>query len=435
MRELPPNKLGERLYEARVPRFVDNRRPAIKQRFRTVAEAQAAIDKEVAAFAEGRRRATRPDRLVRRVADAVADHIERRSTDPDDPLSTRTRSGYRAALKNQITLPGANIGQMEVTTVNAETISDWHRRLAQKCVPQSRREYATKLLIAALVREPGMSREELTAGSSSRAPRTKAGRAARQTIDPVFLPSWAEFATLIESVDRWPDRLLVALMGFTGLRWSEAISLQAADLSTATNTVDVVRVWVKRDASEGGGWACESVKAGNPAPVLVPRPLHAALLRLAATRNPTGTDAGNLLFRADHRHRGGLQLLHASNFRQRVWVPARELAGVGPDDTLPPLDPRRRGLKVKDLRAFAASVLVDAGANRYEVMGLLRHADARTSERFYVRAQDRTSDPARRQLRTQTSLTLDRRLDAVWRAWARQYAGAAKSLTGRANAV
>lgn len=429
VRKLPPNKLGEVHYEARLPRFVDPRRPALKRRFRSVSDAQVAINAEIAAFNEGRYRATRTDRRIRRVNAAVSDYIQARSADIADPISARTRSGYRAALKNQIMRPGANIGSIEISLMDSEKVDEWLRRLAQAGVPQSRRQYATRLLLAALRTEPATANILFTPGAASRTPRTKAGRAARNKVDPVFLPTWAEFASLIQAIERWPDRLLIALMGFTGLRWSEAISLQVEDLATQANTIDVVRVWVKQDAHDGGGWVCEAVKAGNPAPVVIPKPLHRALRRLAATRKPTGAETGNLLFRADQRRRGGMQLMHAGNFRRRVWLQARESAGVGPDDTLPPLDPRRKGLKVKDLRAFAASVMVDSGANQFEVMGLLRHADTRTSERYYVRAQDRASDASRRMLRVQTGLSLADRLEAVWGAWARQYAGAAKSLT------
>lgn len=42
---------------------------------------------------------------------------------------------------------------------------------------------------------------------------SKARRAAMQTVDPVLLPSWAEFATLVSAQVAEHDRFLMALLG------------------------------------------------------------------------------------------------------------------------------------------------------------------------------------------------------------------------------
>jgi hypothetical protein len=75
-------------------------------------------------------------------------------------------------------------------------------------------------------------------------------------------------------------------------------------------------------------------------------------------------------------------------------------------------------MKVKDLRAFAASVLLDSGSSLSEAALLLRHSDKRTTERPYARAmQERAHDRARRDVRVDQGASLPERLDALWEAW------------------
>jgi len=99
-------------------------------------------------------------------------------------------------------------------------------------------------------------------------------------------------------------------------------------------------------------------------------------------------------------------------------VPAREAAGLVGDDSLPLLDPRRKPMKVKDLRAFAASFLLSSVSSLTEVALLLRHSDKRTTERHYARAmQERAHDGSRPAVRVDQSASLSERLDALWDAW------------------
>ena len=81
---------------------------------------------------------------------------------------------------------------------------------------------------------------------------------------------------------------------------------------------------------------------------------------------------------------------------------------------------------MKDLRAFAASVLVDAGATPLEASVLLRHQDSRTTERHYARAMSvEAHDPDRVSLRTKTDLSLPLRIEALWQLWAKKFPEAA----------
>lgn len=79
---------------------------------------------------------------------------------------------------------------------------------------------------------------------------------------------------------------------------------------------------------------------------------------------------------------------------------------------LPPeLDPRRNPLLNKDLRALAASVLVDAGATTLEASKLLRHKEYRTTLEHCARAQEEFAfDEDRVGLLEATELKLGERL-------------------------
>ena len=142
--------------------------------------------------------------------------------------------------------------------------------------------------------------------------------------------------------------------------------------------------------------------------------------------------AGRLLFRRSIFTPGNTQsigLLDNTNFRRDVWVPAREAAGLVGDESLPVLDPRRYPMKVKDLRAFAASVLLDSGSSLTEAALLLRHSDKRTTERHYARAmQERAHDRSRRAVKVDQSASLPERLDVLWDAWVAAFPSVKQSL-------
>lgn len=186
---------------------------------------------------------------------------------------------------------------------------------------------------------------------------------------------------------------------------------------------------------ENNYWGQEPPKAGVTATVPIPRPLWRRLVALADQRlvdQPMPMPAGRLLFRRSIYSPGNTQsigVLDNTNFRRDVWVPARAAAGLVGDESLPVLDPRRYPMKVKDLRAFAASVLLDSGSSLTEAALLLRHSDKRTTERHYARAmQERAHDRSRRAVRVDQSASLPERLDALWEAWVAAFPPVAEML-------
>lgn len=173
-----------------------------------------------------------------------------------------------------------------------------------------------------------------------------------------------------------------------------------------------------------GQWVIEDVKGGNADVIPLPTPLWEALLDLATSRTIDRGLGGDLLFRPVRRRyaTSAPVVIDNNNWRKRVWSPAREAADLNGDPALSALDPRRRPLRVKDLRAYAASVVVDSGGTQYEAAALLRHSTVQTTNRYYARAQDeRSQDPARASLRVDLTMTLPERIDALWTAWVTAY--------------
>lgn len=248
---------------------------------------------------------------------------------------------------------------------------------------------------------------------------TKTGRSRRAVADPVLLPSWKELALLAAHPARTEDRLLILTMAWAGLRWSEAVGLAVTDVWSDRPRLSVRRVFTW--STKKKEWVIEDVKGGNADTVPLPTPLWAALRVLADSRPLSDEMFGDLLFRPT-RFGHGLRptvTIHHSDWTKRVWYPARRAAGLAGNPLLPELDPRRRAVKIKDLRAYAASVVVDSGGTMYEAAALLRHADVQTTNRYYARAQsEKSQDPVRAAFRANLGLTLDERIDALWAAWA-----------------
>lgn len=386
-------------WEARLPYSVDKKRSALSGRYRTAEEAQDALDEAIRAVKHRQQVATVKATRGMTVTEVCEKYVAARASDPDSPLAVNTVVGYKAAVKNLV--KPTVFGGLSVMRVKASDVNRWQQHLVRENVPQSRRDYARRVVSASFSWAYGL---DLMPEVSLLGVRKRGTKLSRHTQNQsgVILPTWQQFATLVAHPDRWEDRVLLALLGWCGLRWGEARSLTVESVNTDDRTLWVDGVWVKKPATLTGTgateWVREPVKAGNPASVPVPKDLFACIERLCEERG-TG-----LLFRADQRKsRGGEQVLSSSNFRSRVMVPAVMATGAVP------------AFRVKDLRAFAGSTLVDSGATVVEVAGLLRH-DVRTSEKFYLRPSP--SDPDRYKFRnTATGATLAERIDSLYSVW------------------
>lgn len=402
---------------ALLPRRLSPSRAAIPGRWLTQREAERAlaayisnIDRGLAAAPGARGGPTR------KVRDLVQEYITARTNDPVSPLAARTVRTYTAALHNYICYERADLGRVVVSRLDAPTINKWLGDLITAGFGRPTVQYARRLVSSALSWEVEQGGLHVNPAAAIRIRTTKASRAAQQVADPVLVPTWDELTKLVLSPTLISDRLLIAVMAWCGLRWSEAISLTTESLNPKENTIAVTRVLTYTKETD---WVVEAVKAGLVEKVSVPKHLMAALVKLAATRTePASKMAGNLLFRSAEVHQGGIGAIDASGWQRRVWKPARVAAGLNGDPTVPDMDPRRRAIKIKDLRATTASVLVDAGATRLDAASHLRHADPRTTDKYYSRAlADSHHTEARAAIRQDTTLNLSGRLSALFDAW------------------
>lgn len=446
VREIPA---GSGSWQARLPSRLDAYRRPLKETFDSEKEAWAALR---AAIVDMDRNASlrptgRAGAKVRRVKEVLEDYIDARENSALAPIAIRTVRDYRGVLENHVSRAGADIGRVPVHKLTGRDIRKWMDDLAADGVKHGTIANARRVLGAALAWEVREGRLGVNPATHVRVETSKARRAAMQSVDPVLLPSWAEFATIVTTPEFEHDRLLLALLGWCGLRWSEAVSLHEQAIWRDRPQITIDRVLVRRtkkevdsDSSalyllENTYWRQEPPKSGVTATVPVPRPLWRRLVALADQRlldQPMSMPAGRLLFRRSIFTPGNTQsvgLLDNTNFRRDVWVPAREAAELVGDESLPLLDPRRYPMKVKDLRAFAASVLLDSGSSLTEAALLLRHSDKRTTERHYARAmQERAHDRSRRAVRVDQSASLPERLDALWDAWVGAFPSIKESL-------
>ena len=445
-------RAGSGLWKAFLPESVskNGKRTPIPGSWSSRKEAEQALDDYLSDLRNQRRSIPLSGRGMK-VSDAVAAYIEFRTRAGRAQWASRTADGYRAVAKDVIGHPQANLGKKQLQKVSPPVVNRWLADLRQAGVPEST-IHRTRALLSGTMRWAIGHGHYIGTNPLSEVTEfwSKSARDADEETRPVLLPTWKEFATLVQTPKRAEDALLLALLGWCGLRWSEAVSLRAEDVWTDRPVITVARVLVwKQDKHTGrrvkktkqptpetprGQWVEEPVKGGHRATVPVPTPLWKALCALADQRagEPTCPEpAGNLLFRAEKwtPASGGWSVLDNSNFKRDTFYPAREACGLVGDKSRPELDSRRNPLLIKDLRAFAASVLMDAGATVLEASKLLRHADSRTTLAHYARAQEEESfDKDRVSVRDQANLNLSERLEKLYSVWARKFPEAAKKV-------
>jgi integrase len=173
------------------------------------------------------------------------------------------------------------------------------------------------------------------------------------------VPTPEEVERLVDATEEaW--RPLLLLLAYGGLRIGEALGLRRRDLDLLAR-----RVHVRRQAVElRGRVEITDVKtAAGRRVIALPGFVVEALARHLEGR-PADPEA--LVF-TDAR--GGP--VRRTNWRTRVWGPAVRAAGL-------------EGLRPHDLRHFAASVAVAAGAHPRALQARLGHADSRVTMDVYA---------------------------------------------------
>lgn len=151
-------------------------------------------------------------------------------------------------------------------------------------------------------------------------------------------------------------RPLVLLLAATGMRWGEATALTWRDVDVAGARIRIRQAW--KHSAAGGR------ELGAPKTRTAYRTIETTAAMIAALGTPGEPD--QLVFRNRH----GRQVQHHT-FHQHHWTKACTAAK---------LDPRPR---VHDLRHFAASHMLAAGADLFEVSRALGHRSIKTTTDVY----------------------------------------------------
>jgi integrase len=163
-----------------------------------------------------------------------------------------------------------------------------------------------------------------------------------------------------------------------GLRWGEVAGLRVADLDFLRSTVTVTR---QRTRGAKGRMVEQEPKTRAGGRTLsVPESIMNTLAEHLAQRGLTGRDPeAHVFVSSDGRP------LHYSNWRRRVWLPARDRAGLG-------------DLTFHDLKHTAATLLVEEGIDIKTAQVRLGHANPQTTLRIYAQVTEATDRAAAKKI-------------------------------------
>lgn len=167
--------------------------------------------------------------------------------------------------------------------------------------------------------------------------------------------TYAQVDQIVDQVTRPADQLVIRTLAHSALRWSELAGLRTTSLDLLRRQLHVVRVTTRFGPKDYPKSA-----AGRRTV-----PLPERLVDMLAA-HLVGVERGRMVFVGS---RGAP--LSDVNFRNRVWNPAVQRAGltdIGPH--------------LHDLRHTGASWLVQAGVPLYDVMRFLGHESITTTQRY-----------------------------------------------------
>jgi integrase len=252
-------------------------------------------------------------------------------------IGPKTHAGYESLLRSRI-LP--TFGDVELRRISTPEVRAWVAAMADGGLSPARIRQALQVMRASL--EVAVE-DGLIARNPAARVKAPPVRKRRQ----LFLTAFELGRLADESGDYAP---LVWFLGWSGLRWGEAVALRIGRVNPKRR-----RVRVEESATEiGGRLVFGSTKTHETRTVIVPRYVMTRLAPLLE-----GKTSADLVFTGP----GGGPLRH-SNFTRRVWRPAVAASGLPAD------------LVVHDLRDTAASLAISAGASIKAVQRMLGHASA-----------------------------------------------------------
>ena len=301
---------------------------------------------------------TRPDALTQAVTAEVGAPIHRFAAyvahvlDGDVHLRTSTRARNVSALTNYI--EGSTLGDLPLSAIAASDVDRWIGTVATGTSPASTRR-AFQVVGKAL-------RHAVRSGAIAANPAAGARLPAREyremrTLTPAEVDQLANAAKAVSFVEG--SRLLILVLAYVGCRWGEAVALRHSDLREG-------RITIARQLSEVAGkleFTAPKTATGRRV-VTAPAFLVTALEALNSELEPR---PGDLLF-FDTAGRP----LRRSNWRRRVFVPAKKLAGIDPT------------FRLHDLRHTSATWMLERGLSPKVVAERLGHASVSTTLDTYA---------------------------------------------------
>jgi len=255
-------------------------------------------------------------------------------------LKPRSRSTYESVLRNWI-LP--HLGEVALRSITPLAVRRWVATMQGEGAGTERVRYAHRVLAQVLGAAVDCDLIERTPCRGVRLPRS-------QKREMAFL-SPAELEGLVEAT--LPHyRMLVALLGYTGLRWGEATALRRRCID-----LDEGRIRVQESLAEVNGHLYFGETKTHTAREIVAAPFLIKRLREHLVTVDRSEDA--LVFTTQT----GMPVRNC-NFHRHVWRPA--LAKAGLPETL----------RIHDLRHTCASMLIASGVNIKAIQRQLGHATA-----------------------------------------------------------
>ncbi|MCH8993084.1 MAG: site-specific integrase [Acidobacteria bacterium] len=252
-------------------------------------------------------------------------------------LKPKTRAGYESLLRSRV-LP--RFGPMPIARITPGEVRAWLTDMTDEGLSAARVRQARQVLHASL-------EVAVADGLLARNPTEQVKPPTVHRRRQLFLTA-GELATLSEACeDRQPNMgAFVLLLGWSGLRWGEAVALRGKSVNRRSRRIRVAEAV----AEVGGRLEWGTPKTHEARVVIVPGFITEALPIVAPDE---------LVFTAP---KGGP--LRTSNFRRDVWAPACGASRMP------------AGLLVHDLRDTAASLAISAGASIKAVQRMLGHASA-----------------------------------------------------------
>jgi integrase len=216
-------------------------------------------------------------------------------------LKPKTRHQYQSLMRLYI-LP--TWGTVPLAKITFESLSRWVARLSVGGLGPSGVRQSVFVMSAALDHGVRSGRIRSNPAHGLGLPRTRRR-------DYVFL-THEQLRDLAAETGPW--RVFVFLLGYTGLRWGEATALRVCDIDLVRRRIDVHRAF----SDVGGRIVLGTPKSHQSRSVPVPRfiatEIEAAIV---------GKHADDLLFTMP-----GGSVVRLSNWRQAVFLPARDRAGL-----------------------------------------------------------------------------------------------------------